>query len=120
MAFYDAVDLDDLEGEGPGGMVRKVRRALGGRAFGFNYFTFPPDTEGREHDHAESRQEEVYFVVRGGGVMRVDGEEVELRPGRFVRVDPLARRQPVAGPDGLEYVVFGAPINGRYTPPSWG
>ena len=29
-------------GEGPGGAVRKVRRALGARAFGFNYFTIPP------------------------------------------------------------------------------
>ena len=40
-------------------MVRKVRRALGARAFRFNYFVFPPNTEGREHDHADSGQEEV-------------------------------------------------------------
>lgn len=120
MASYTVADVSDLEGEGPGGVVRKARRALGAQAFGFNYFTFAPGHEGLEHDHVESSQEEVYFVVRGGGTMRVDGDEVELRPGRFVRVDPLARRQAVAGDDGLEYLVFGAPINGRYTPPSWG
>ena len=56
---YSVADLDALAGEGPGGMVRKVRRALGARAFGFNYFTIPPDTEGREHDHGQSGQEEV-------------------------------------------------------------
>ena len=119
MAF-DVVDLDSLEGEGPGGMVRKVRRALDARAFGFNYFAIPPDVEGREHDHADSNMEEVYFVVRGSGVMRVDGEEVELRAGRFVRVDGASTRVPVAGPDGLEFLAIGAPLDGQYEPPSWG
>jgi mannose-6-phosphate isomerase-like protein (cupin superfamily) len=117
---YSVVDVADLEGEGPGGMVRKVRRAAGGRAFGFNYFVFPPETEGREHDHAEAGLEEVYFVVRGGGTMRLGAEEVELKPGRFVRVDPETRRVPVSGPDGLEYFVVGAPVEGDYEPPEWG
>ena len=67
---YTFVDVDTLEGEGPGGMVRKTRRATGARAFGFNYFTLPPGTEGREHHHVDSNMEEVYFVVRGGGTMR--------------------------------------------------
>jgi mannose-6-phosphate isomerase-like protein (cupin superfamily) len=117
---FTYVDVDSLEGEGPGGMVRKTRRATGARAFGFNYFTLPPGVEGREHDHADTRQEEVYFVVRGGGTMRIDGEEVALRPGRFVRVDPESTRVPVAGNEGLELVTFGAPLDGRYEPPAWG
>jgi mannose-6-phosphate isomerase-like protein (cupin superfamily) len=117
---YSVVDIAELEGEGPGGMVRKVRRAVGGRAFGFNYFTLPPGTEGREHDHAEDGMEEVYFVVRGSGRMRIDGEEVELRPGTFVRVDGESTRVPLAGAEGLEFVTFGAPIRGEYRPPSWG
>jgi len=117
---YSYVDVDELEGEGPGGAVRKVRRALGARAFGFNYFTLPPGITGREHDHADSNQEEVYFVVRGSGTMRIDGDEVELRPGRFVRVDGGSTRVPIAGGDGLEFVTFGAPVGGGYDPPSWG
>jgi mannose-6-phosphate isomerase-like protein (cupin superfamily) len=120
MEPYTVVDLDELEGEGPGGMVRKTRRAVGARAFGFNYFVFPPDTEGREHNHAEGNMEEVYFVVRGSGVMRIEGEEVELKPGRFVRVDPSATRVPVSGPDGLEFLTVGAPLDGSYEPPEWG
>jgi mannose-6-phosphate isomerase-like protein (cupin superfamily) len=120
MAPYSVVDVAELEGEGPGGMVRKARRAVGAHAFGFNYFVLPPNQEGREHDHAEEGQEEVYFVVRGSGRMVVDGEEVELRPGRFVRVDPPARRVPIAGEDGLEFIAFGAPIDKPYEPPSWG
>jgi mannose-6-phosphate isomerase-like protein (cupin superfamily) len=120
VASYDVVDVSELEGEGPGGMVRKARRATGARAFGFNYFVLPPNQKGREHDHAQEGQEEVYFVVRGSGRMRIGGEEVELKPGRFVRVDPDATRLPIAGPEGLEFIATGAPVGGGYQPPPWG
>ena len=120
MGGYDVVDVGELEGEGPGGMVRKVRRAVGAKAFGFNYFVFPPNQEGHEHSHGDSNMEEVYFVVRGSGTMRIDGEDVELRPGRFVRVDPAATRVPTSGGDGLEFVTFGAPLDRPYEPPDWG
>jgi hypothetical protein len=52
--------------------------------------------------------------------MRVDGEEIELRRGIFLRVDPESTRVPVAGPDGLEFVTFGGPLDSGYVPPSWG
>jgi mannose-6-phosphate isomerase-like protein (cupin superfamily) len=117
---YSFVDVDSLEGEGPGGMVGELRRALGAQAFGFNYFTLPPETEGRQHEHGDEGQEEVYFVVRGSGTMHLNGEQLELQPGRFVRVDPATTRMPVAGPEGLEFVTFGAPLDGRYDPPPWG
>jgi quercetin dioxygenase-like cupin family protein len=117
---FSYVDVGTLESEGPGGAVRKVRRALGARAFGFNYFILPPNQAGREHSHEETKQEEVYFVVKGSGTMRIEGEEIELKPGRFVRVDPTATRLPIAGPDGIEFVAFGAPIDAPYEPPSWG
>ena len=120
MPAYDVIDVNELEGEGPGGMVRKVRRSLGAKAFGFNYFVFPPEQLGREHNHAEDNLEEVYFVVKGSGTMRIDGEEVELLPGRFIRVDPGATRVPISGSDGLEFVTFGAPLDRQYEPPSWG
>jgi quercetin dioxygenase-like cupin family protein len=120
MASYDVVDVGTLEAEGPGGMVRKARRALGAKAFGFNYFVFPPNQEGHEHDHADDEQEEVYFVVRGSGRLRVDGEDLELKPGRLIRVDPRARRVPTSGEDGLEFLTIGAPIGRTYEPPGWG
>jgi quercetin dioxygenase-like cupin family protein len=120
MANYSVADVEQLEAEGPGGVVRKVRRALDAKAFGFNYFKFPPNREGLEHNHSADGQEEVVFVVKGSGTMRVDGEELELRPGRFVRLSPEATRCPVSGSDGLEFVTFGAPVGGGYEPPSWG
>jgi mannose-6-phosphate isomerase-like protein (cupin superfamily) len=117
---YDLVDVGELDAEGPGGMVRKVRRALDAKAFGLNYFVFPPDQVGREHDHGDTNHEEVYFVVKGSGTMRIDGDEVELRPGRFVRVEAAATRVPMSGAEGLEFVTVGAPLDGPYEPPSWG
>ena len=120
MGAYDLVDVGELAAEGPRGMVRKVRRALDARAFGLNYFVFPPDQVGREHDHGDTGHEEVYFVVKGSGTMRIEGEEIELRPGRFVRVDAAATRVPISGADGLEFVTIGAPLEGPYEPPSWG
>lgn len=105
---YVVVDADDVEPTFRGAF-KQIRRGLGVRAFGINQIDLPPDAEGREHDHAESGQEEVYLVLRGSGVMIVDGEEIELRPGRYVFVAPESRRKPIAGPDGLSWVVAGAP-----------
>ncbi|MDX6511168.1 MAG: hypothetical protein QOE36_672 [Gaiellaceae bacterium] len=120
MAAYDIADVDELPGEGPGGNVKKLRRALSARAFGFNYFDLPPGAVGNEHDESDTGQEEVVFVVRGSGTLQVDGDEVELKPGRFVRIDPATTRCPTAGADGLAFVTFGSPIEKQYEPPSWG
>jgi quercetin dioxygenase-like cupin family protein len=117
---YSVADVSELEPRGPGGVVRMVRKALGARAFGFNYFEFPPNHTGHEHDERESGHEEVFFCVRGSGVMRIDGEDVELREGRFVRIDPEPTRVPISGPEGMVFVVIGAPLEGTYEPPPWG
>jgi mannose-6-phosphate isomerase-like protein (cupin superfamily) len=117
---YSVVDVNELPGEGPGGVVRKLRRELGATAFGFNHFRLPAGATGNEHHEAEDRQEEVYVVLAGSGVMRIDGEEVELRPGIVLRVDPEATRVPTAGDEGLEFVAFGAPLDKPYIPPDWG
>ena len=45
---------------------------------------------------------------RGSGTLRVDGEEVELRPGVFVYCSPEARRQMCAGAEGLVWIGIGA------------
>jgi quercetin dioxygenase-like cupin family protein len=73
-------------------------------------FDSEPDQAGFEHDERESGQEEIYVALRGRGVLRVDGEEIPLEPGRYVLVPPEARRQVVASGDGLSYVVVGARV----------
>jgi mannose-6-phosphate isomerase-like protein (cupin superfamily) len=112
---YTVVHADEIEGSGPGGAVRFVRRELGVEAFGINWFELPPNAEGHEHSESSSGQEEVLVVVRGGGHWRIDDAEVPVRVGSFVRIDPESTRCPVAGPDGLTFVAVGA-RRGAYEP----
>lgn len=115
MASYDVVDLEQLEGP-----MKKVRKALGVRAFGVNYGDLEPGIAGYEHDETDRNHEEVYVYVRGSGRLRLDDEEIEVAAGQAVRVDPAVRRQPTAGDEGLAWVAIGAPLDGAYEPPSWG
>ena len=112
---YSTVHVDDIEGAGPGGAVRFVRRELGVQAFGINWFEIPPDSEGHPHDESSSRQEEVVVVVAGSGAWRVDDTEVPVRAGSFIRIDPGSTRCPIAGSEGLTFVAVGSPP-GAYTP----
>jgi mannose-6-phosphate isomerase-like protein (cupin superfamily) len=112
---YSKLNIQDVEGAGPGGAFHFVRRELGVLAFGVNWIELPPGTEGREHDESASEQEEVHVVVAGSGVYRIDGEEVSVDTGDFLRFDPETTRCPVAGTEGLTLIAIGAP-RGAYEP----
>jgi mannose-6-phosphate isomerase-like protein (cupin superfamily) len=112
---YSIVRLADLEPGGPGGAVKFIRRELGVEAFGINWFEIAPNAEGRDHDETHTNQEEVNVIVRGSGTYRIDGEEVPVDVGTFLRFDPETRRVPVAGPDGLTMIAVGA-RRGSYEP----
>lgn len=102
---YRVVDAGAFEGR-----RKLIGREVEPRVLRFNQFDSQPGQEGHEHDELASGQEEVYVVLWGDGVLRVDGKEVRLEPGRYVLVTPVSRRQVVAGPEGLSYVVFGAVV----------
>jgi mannose-6-phosphate isomerase-like protein (cupin superfamily) len=112
---YSIVHVDDIEGTGPGGAVHFVRRELGVEAFGINWFEIPPNAEGFEHDETETHQEEVNVIVAGSGVYRIEGEDVPVSVGSFLRFDPGTTRQPIAGPDGMTMIGVGA-RRGSYEP----
>jgi quercetin dioxygenase-like cupin family protein len=112
---YTVKNVEDIEGAGPGGAVRFVRRELGLEAFGINWFELPPGGEGHEHDESGTGQEEINLVLAGSGVWRVDGDEVPATVGTFLRFDPGTTRQPVAGPDGMTFIGVGA-RRGSYEP----
>jgi mannose-6-phosphate isomerase-like protein (cupin superfamily) len=112
---YSIAHVDDVEPAGPGGAVRFMRRRLGVEAFGVNWFELGPNVVGREHDETDTGQEEVNVVVRGSGIYRIEGEDVEVREGTFVRFDPDTTRCPIAGPEGMTLVAIGA-RRGSYEP----
>ena len=105
---YSIVDIAEIEGAGPGGAVRFVRRELGVEAFGINWFELAPNAEGLEHDEQGSQQEEVNVVIEGSGRWRIDGEEVEVKRGTVLRFDPETTRCAIAGPDGMTFIGIGA------------
>jgi mannose-6-phosphate isomerase-like protein (cupin superfamily) len=112
---YSITHLDDIEGAGPGGSVRFVRRVLGVQAFGINWFEIAPNSAGHEHDESDTGQEEVHVIIRGSGIYRIEGEEVSVSAGTFLRFDPGTTRQPISGPDGLTFIAVGA-RRGSYEP----
>jgi quercetin dioxygenase-like cupin family protein len=102
---HEIVDANAVEAQH--GVFKPLRQALGVTAFGINQLELAPAAEGPEHDHTKDGQEEVYVIVRGAGTIRVDGVEAELRPGHYVFLSPDARRQMVAGDQGLAWVGVG-------------
>jgi len=112
---YSITHVDDIEGAGPAGSVRFVRRVLGVEAFGINWFEIAPNSEGHEHDESDTGQEEVNVVIRGSGVYRIEGELVPVEEGTFLRFDPETTRCPIAGPDGMTMIAVGA-RRGSYEP----
>jgi quercetin dioxygenase-like cupin family protein len=46
--------------------------------------------------------------------MQIDGQEIELVPGRYVLVHPETKRRPVAGPEGLSMLCVGGIPGGVY------
>jgi hypothetical protein len=112
---YSVVNVEQIDGAGPGGAVRFVRREIDLEAFGINWFELPPNTPGHEHNEADSGQEEVNVVVAGSGHWRVEGDEVPASVGTFLRFDPETIRQPIAGPDGMTFIGVGA-RRGSYEP----
>ena len=96
--------------ESPNGVFRGLSNPLGVSGFRVNQLELAPGQEGPEHDHTGNDQEEVYAVVGGSGTLRLDGEEIALQPGNFVFCPPAARRQMVAGDDGLVWIGIGSAV----------
>jgi uncharacterized cupin superfamily protein len=105
---YTLVHRDDPSVETVRGAFKKIRRAIGTTAFGLNEITLPPGTSGLEHDESNTGHEEVYAVLDGHGTMTIDGEEVAVRAGDYLRIDADATRKITAGDDGIRFIVVGA------------
>ena len=84
-----------------------ARRSIGGETLGLSLMTLAPNFRiPFAHKHAD--QEEVYVVVRGSGRIKVEDEIVDVAEWDAVRFDKNTLRNVEAGPDGIEYLAFGA------------
>jgi mannose-6-phosphate isomerase-like protein (cupin superfamily) len=62
--------------------------------------------------HVHENAEEVYVVVRGNGLLKLDDEIIEVETLDAIRVSPEVTRAFEAGDDGLEVIAFGARHDG--------
>src|ERR671939_1141456 len=116
MADYTAKRIDDMDA-GFGGGFKRARAELGVQSFGMQVLDFPPNADRYpEHDHAETGQEEVFWLVRGSGWIEIDGERVDLDPETMVRVGPAARRKLYSGPEGARILALGGVPGKAYEP----
>jgi Uncharacterized conserved protein, contains double-stranded beta-helix domain len=55
--------------------------------------------------HKHKQNEEVYGVISGKGIMNIDGEDVILNAGDWIRIDTSAKRQLRAADDSaISYI----------------
>jgi mannose-6-phosphate isomerase-like protein (cupin superfamily) len=101
--------------------ARFARNAIGGTTLGLSHMTLAPGYR-VPFGHRHSQQEEVYVVVRGSGRVKVEDEVVELAEWDAIRFGRDVMRQVEAGPDGMEYLAFGAgddPRDAEIVPGWW-
>jgi mannose-6-phosphate isomerase-like protein (cupin superfamily) len=101
--------------------ARFARRSVGGETLGLSLFTLAPNFR-IPFGHKHLNQEEVYVVVRGSGRVKVEDEIVDLAEWDAIRFGANTMRCMEAGPDGLEYVAFGAgddPMDAEMAPNWW-
>jgi mannose-6-phosphate isomerase-like protein (cupin superfamily) len=57
--------------------------------------------------HVHEEAEEVYVIVRGSGLLKLDDEIIEVESLDAIRVSPVVTRAFEAGDAGLEILAFG-------------
>lgn len=101
--------------------ARFARKALDGDTLGLSLMKLEPNFRiPFGHKHAD--QEEVYVVVRGSARVKVDDEIVDLGEWDAIRFDKDTMRNMEAGPQGVEYLAFGAgddPLDAEMAPGWW-
>jgi mannose-6-phosphate isomerase-like protein (cupin superfamily) len=92
--------------------ARFARREIEGETLGLSHMKLEPNFR-VPFGHKHAGQEEVYVVVRGSARIKVDDEIVELGEWDAIRFDKDTMRNVEAGPDGVEYLAFGAGTDAR-------
>ncbi|HEX3174817.1 MAG TPA: cupin domain-containing protein [Solirubrobacterales bacterium] len=119
---YSIKHRDEFEAmEGSGDSTwRLARKALGTSCFGFNLVEIGPGGQIPEHDEAQSGQVELYVVLEGEAVMRLDGEDHPAPAGTFVSIEPPAKRTILNRSEApVTAMLIGVQPQGGYEPMGW-
>jgi mannose-6-phosphate isomerase-like protein (cupin superfamily) len=116
-ADYAIVNIKELEdqavkfGLSPNVEARFGRSATDAKQGGFSYQKLAPNFR-QPFGHRHEGQEEFYVVLSGAGRITLEGDTRDLQRWDVVRVAPKVARAFEAGPDGLEFLAFGAGESG--------
>ncbi|MBR8461931.1 cupin domain-containing protein [Campylobacter sp. faydin G-105] len=58
--------------------------------------------------HTHKQNEELYIVLSGSGVLFIDGDEISLKQGDAIRIDPVGKRCFKALDSGMKYICIQA------------
>jgi mannose-6-phosphate isomerase-like protein (cupin superfamily) len=114
MAAYTVVNLMEVEdqapkfGYAPNLESRFARKPLQLENSGLSHYRVTPGYR-VPFGHRHTEQEEIYLVVSGSAVVKLDDEILELAQWDAVRIPAGVMRSFGAGPDGAEILAFGAP-----------
>ncbi len=112
-------EFESMEGSGDS-TWRLARKALGTSAFGFNLVEIEPGGQIPEHDESGSGQVELYAILEGDAVLRIDGEDYAAPAGTFASIEPPATRT-ILNRSGAKVtaMLIGVQPEGGYEPMSW-
>lgn len=112
-------EFESMEGSG-GSTWGLARKALGTSAFGFNLVEIEPGGQIPEHDETGSGQVELFIVLEGDAVMRLEGEEHDAPAGTFASIEPPASRTILNRSDApVTALLIGVHPAGDYNAPGW-
>jgi quercetin dioxygenase-like cupin family protein len=97
-----------------------ARKALGTASFGYNLVEIAPGGQIPEHDESGSGQVELYVILEGEAVLRLDGEDQLAPAGTFASIEPAAERTILNRSDStVTAMLIGVQPEGGYKPMSW-
>jgi mannose-6-phosphate isomerase-like protein (cupin superfamily) len=114
---YDKVHRDDFEMNGNWALAR---RSLGVESFGINLVSIDAGEQIPEHDELDRDHEEVFIVLTGSPAIVIDGDEMPIETGSFVRIDPEHKRTVRnIGETVSDVLIVSAPRSSGYEPMGW-
>jgi mannose-6-phosphate isomerase-like protein (cupin superfamily) len=114
---YDKIHRDDFETNGNWSLARK---SLGVHSFGMNLVSIDAGEQIPEHNEAGRDHEEVFIILGGSPSMVIDGEEIPVETGTFIRLDPEHERTVRnTGDIVADVLIVSAPRTSGYTDMGW-
>jgi mannose-6-phosphate isomerase-like protein (cupin superfamily) len=117
MADYTHMNLTEVKDAAPGfgfgemGEIRFAKDDLDAARTGITHLKLNPGTR-MPFGHVHEEAEEIYVVIAGSGLMKMDDEIVESVELDAVRISPETARGFEAGPEGISLIAVGARHDG--------